>query len=58
MADLSEKQAKKDAAPKPPTGATKKVAPPKAEEDDGEEDPSDVIRQIAKKRGGPQWMNA
>jgi hypothetical protein len=58
VADLSDKQAKKDAAPKPPTGATKKVAPPKAEEDDGEEDPSDVIRQIAKKRGGPQWMNA
>ena len=58
VATMDEKKAKKADAPPPPVGATKKVAPPKADDEDGEEDPSDVIRSIAKQRGGPQWMRA
>lgn len=56
--DMSNREAKKAAAPKPLPAATKKVTPVQAEEDDGEEDASSVISAIAKARGGPQWMKA
>jgi hypothetical protein len=51
------KQARKSAAPVAPKVANVK-SPGPAEEDDSEESPADVIRQIAEKRGGPQWMRA
>ena len=53
----STKQARKSAAPAAPKVANVKSAAP-VEEDDSEESHTDVIRQIAEKRGGPQWMRA
>lgn len=55
---MEKKVAKKDAAPKTPIPATKKFEQVKPDEDDGEEDASTVIANIAKARGGPQWMKA
>lgn len=52
---LDAKDGKKKAAPKVPSAANKKVETQKDDED-GEEDPREVIAQIAKSRGGPQWM--
>lgn len=51
---LEDKEVRKANAPSMPRGAGGK-APAKAEEDDGEEDPRDVIAEMAKQRGGPQW---
>jgi hypothetical protein len=53
---LEEKVVKKKSAPKPVSAASAKVTQPKEEDDDGEEDASTVIANIAKHRGGPQWM--
>ena len=53
---LEDKKAKKAAAPKVPSIAAKKVAQVKEDDDDGEEDTSAVIANMAKARGGPQWM--
>jgi len=55
---MEAKKAKKAAAPTVPVSATKKVQQVKPDEDDGEEDASSVIANIAKARGGPQWMKA
>ena len=55
---MEAKAAKKAAAPTVPIAATKKVQQVKPDEDDGEEDASSVIANIAKARGGPQWMKA
>ena len=49
------KQTRKSAAPAAPKLASVK-APPPTEEDDSEDNPSAVIAEIAKRRGGPQWM--
>lgn len=53
---LEDKLAKKAAAPKPPQAASKKVTPPPAEDDEVDDNPSAVIANMAKTRGGPQWM--
>lgn len=53
---MADKKAKKDSAPKTPTAATAKVKQVVPEEEDGEEDPSIVIRNMQKQRGGPAWM--
>lgn len=53
---LEDKQAKKAAAPKPVQAASKKVTPPPAEDDEVDDNPAAVIAQMAKTRGGPQWM--
>lgn len=52
---LEAKNEKKKTAPKVPSAANKRVEMSK-DEDEGEENPSEVIAQIAKARGGPQWM--
>lgn len=53
---LADKKARKEAAPKTPVAATGKVKQVVEEEDNGEENPSDVIRNMQKQRGGPAWM--
>ena len=53
---LADKKARKELAPKIPTAATKKVAKVEEEDDNAEEDAHSVIANIAKARGGPQWM--
>lgn len=55
---LDAKAAKKAAAPSVPASATKKVVKVEPEEEDGEEDARSVIANIAKARGGPQWMRS
>lgn len=53
---LAEKEQRKAAAPKVPSPASAKTKPVKVEEDDIDDSPSSVIANIAKSRGGPQWM--
>jgi hypothetical protein len=53
----ADRQQRKAAAPQPPKPANSR-APAAAREDEGEEDPREVIANIAKARGGPQWMRA
>ena len=50
-----DKQDRKAAAPKAPVAASAKTAPPRQETED-DDTPADVIRGMAKSRGGPQWM--
>lgn len=52
---LDNKEAKKAAVPRVPTPASRK-APAAAPEDDKEESTQDIIANMAKSRGGPQWM--
>jgi len=52
---LDEKQQRKASAPKAPVAASAKTTAPEPETDD-DETPHDVIRNMAKSRGGPQWM--
>jgi len=52
-----DKQSRKSSAPKVPTVASSKTTPPKDDEEK-EESTSDIIANIAKARGGPQWMRS
>lgn len=52
---LQEKEDRKASAPKAPISASAKTRAPEAE-DDGEDDPREVISSMRKHRGGPQWM--
>jgi hypothetical protein len=56
VASLDAKRAAKAAAPKPPVAAST-TAQTQAD-DDGEENTSDVIANMAKARGGPGWMRS
>ena len=49
------KEEKKAAAPKVPSQANAKTTP-KAEEQEEDDSPTSVISQMARQRGGPQWM--
>jgi hypothetical protein len=51
---VSNKQLRKAAAPSVPAAASRKAAPAAVDEDK-EESMSDIIANIAKARGGPQW---
>jgi hypothetical protein len=53
----SEKLERKAAAPAVPTSATAKTKAPAAEVDE-DDTPSSVIANMAKSRGGPQWMRS
>lgn len=55
-ATLAEKEQRKASAPRVPVAASAKTKPAKVEEDDIDDTPSSVIANIAKARGGPQWM--
>jgi hypothetical protein len=46
---------RKAQAPRTPVSANAK-AKPAAQEDEGDESPSSVIANMAKSRGGPQWL--
>jgi len=54
--DLTNKEQRKASAPKAPAAASAKAKPAAKDEDDGDEDTSSVIANMAKSRGGPQWM--
>lgn len=53
---LAEKEQRKASAPKVPVAASAKTKPVKVEEDEIDDAPSSVIANMAKSRGGPQWM--
>ncbi len=54
---LKEKQQRKAASPQAPASANKRSGQVvDANDDDGEEDPQEIIAAAAKARGGPQWM--
>lgn len=52
---FQDKEQRKAAAPKVPVAASAKTKPP-APADDEDETPSAIIANMAKSRGGPQWM--
>ena len=56
VADMADKKARKDALPVPVATASAKAKQVVEETDDGEEDATGVIANMAKRRGGPQWM--
>jgi hypothetical protein len=54
--DEQTKLERKASAPKAPAAASAKAKPAPREEDDIDDSPSAVIANMAKSRGGPQWM--
>jgi lysozyme family protein len=53
---IAEKQERKVSAPKVPAPANAKAKPARVEEEEIDDTPSNVIANMAKSRGGPQWM--
>lgn len=54
---LQDKERAKREAPKTPAAAAAKAAPPR-DDGDKEESPAEIIANMAKVRGGPQWMRS
>ena len=54
--DVPSKEQRKAAAPKAPAAASAKAKPAPQDDDGEDDDPSSVIANMAKTRGGPQWM--
>lgn len=53
---MAEKQERKVSAPKVPVAANAKAKPARVEDEEIDDTPSSVIANMAKSRGGPQWM--
>ena len=56
VTNLAEKTIRKAAAPAAPVAAASAKTKPPAAEEEVDDDPSSVIANMAKVRGGPQWM--